>query len=377
MRKYFKVATLFAAGALALSACSAPADGEVADSADGEEPAAETSEPTETYSITMAMASSDTYTAEWWGWLAADTLGYYEELGLEVEFVAAGGSGSAMEQVVAGNADAGNPSAPAFGEAALVGLPVVNIFTYSNGAIFGIFVPEDGPYQSIAEMKGANIGISEPGGGEVAFLEAALRAEGIDPINDVQLIPIGDGGPETLAALENGSVDVYSTAYNDIFAIQTAGVNLVDLTPAIYNTFPARGIITTQDTLAAKGDALELFAKGTAMGIYFCYENLEACRDMMKGAIPQAFEQNADGISQGDLRFELATTQVRPPDFDRIGQHDVDGTQEFLDLIQSTSPDYISVNAADVLFDGFIDSANDFDRDRVAADAAAYVPQNG
>lgn len=379
MRKFFKAATLVAAGALVLSACAGAPEGEVADSGTEEEAASESTDAPEVerLSVTMAMASSDTYTAEWWGWLAADTLGYYDELGLDVEFVAAGGSGSAMEQVIAGNADAGNPSAPAFGEAALVGLPVVNVFTYSNGAIFGIFVPQDGPYQAIADMAGANIGISEPGGGEVAFLEAALRAEGIDPINDVQLIPIGDGGPETLAALDNGSVDVYSTAYNDIFAIQTAGVNLVDLTPAIYNTFPARGIITTQETLAANGEALERLAVGTAMGIYFCYENLEACRDMMKGAIPAAFEQNADGISQGDLRFELATTQVRPPDFDRIGQHDVAGTQEFLDLIESTSPDYSPVNAEDVLFDGFLDAANDFDRERVAADAAAYVMQNG
>ena len=373
MKKHFKVAAIFAAGALALSACSTPAESDVAEETMDEAPAV----MEELVPFTMAMASGDTYTAEWWGWLAAKELGYYEELGLDVEFVAAGGSGAAMEQVVAGNADAGNPSAPAFGEAALVGLPVVNVFTYSNGAIFGIFVPEDGPYQSIADMRGANIGISEPGGGEVAFLEAALRAEGIDPITDVQLIPIGDGGPETLAALDNGSVDVYSTAYNDIFAIQTAGVNLVDLTPSIYNTFPARGIITTQDTLANKRDALEMFSRGTAMGIYFCFENLEACRDLMKGAIPQAFEQNADGISQGDLRFTLATTQVRPASLDNIGVHDAAGTQSFLDLIQSTSPDYISVNAADVLFDEFIDSANDFDRDRVAADAAAYVPQNG
>jgi ABC-type nitrate/sulfonate/bicarbonate transport system substrate-binding protein len=375
MKKHFKFAAIAAVGVLALSACASTA--ETADDTTDTAGDTETAEVEERYEITMAMASSDTYTAEWWGWLAAQELGYYDELGVDVTFVAAGGSGAALEQVIAGNADAGNPSAPAFGEAALVGLPVVNVLTYSSGSIFGIFVPEDGPYQTIASMKGANIGISEPGGGEVAFLEAALRAEGIDPITDVQLIPIGDGGPETLAALDNGSVDVYSTAYNDIFAIQTSGVNLLDLTPAIYKEFPARGIITTQETLAEKEEGLKRLAVGTAMGIYFCYENLEACRDMMKGAIPQVFEKNADGISQGDLRFELAIGQVRPADFDRIGQHDVVGTQAFLDLIQSTSADYQAVNAADVLYDGFVDAANDFDRERVAADAAAYVPVNG
>jgi NitT/TauT family transport system substrate-binding protein len=371
MMKKFKFAAVLAIGALALSACSTPAE------TASETTSAPVAVDEERYTVTMAMASGDTYTAEWWGWLAAKELGYYDELGVDVDFVSAGGSGAAVEQVVAGNADAGNPSSPAFGEANLVGIPLVNIFTYSSGSIFGIFVPKDGPYQTIASMKGANIGISEPGGGEVAFLEAALRAEGIDPINDVQLIPIGDGGPETLAALENKSVDVYSTAYNDIFAIQTAGINLLDLTPAIYSQFPARGIITTPETLEKNKEGLQRFAKGTAMGIYFCFQNLEACRDLMKGAIPQAFEKNAEGISQGDLRFDLATTQVRPANMDRIGQHDVEGTQKFLDLIQSTSTDYQSVDAADVLYDGFIDAANDFDRGRVAADAAAYVPKNG
>ncbi len=361
MKKQLQFAAIAAVGALALSACAGPAADPGAD---------------DRLSLTMGMASGDTYTAEWWGWLAANEMGYYDELGLDVEFVATGGSGDVMEQVIAGNLDAGNPSAPAFGEAALVGLEVVNVFTYSKGAIFGIFTPESSGITDIAGLRGANIGISEPGGGEVAFLEAALREEGIDPLTEVTFIPIGDGGPETLAALENGSVDAYSTAYNDIFAVQTAGIYLNDLTPAIFNTFPARGIISTPSRVAEKTEAFERFTLGTAMGIYFCLENLEACRDLMRGAIPAVFEKNADGISQGDLRFELSLQQVPPADLNRIGQHDVNGTQAFLDLIQSTSADYVAVNAADVLNSDFIDQANDFDRERVAADAAAYEFQN-
>jgi NitT/TauT family transport system substrate-binding protein len=369
MKKQLKMAGILAVGALTLSACagSEPA-GSGNGGGEGEG---------ETQTITMAMAAEDKFTAEWWGWLAADQLGYFEDLGIDVEFVATGGSGDAMEQIIAGNADAGNPSAPAFGEAVLVGLDAVNMFTYSSGAIFGIFVPESEGVTDIAGLKGKNIGISEPGGGEVAFLEAALRAEGIDPITEVQLIPIGDGGPETLAALENGSVDAYSTAYNDIFALQTAGVNLLDLTPDIYNTFPARGIITTSKVLEEKPEAMENLAKGTAMGIYFCLQNEDACLDMMKGAIPAVFEQNADGVSQGDLRFDLSLKQVPPADESRIGAHDVAGTQEFLDLIKSTSEEYQDVQAEDVLNDDFIDSANDFDRAAVEEDAASYEPKNG
>jgi NitT/TauT family transport system substrate-binding protein len=366
MKKQLKLASALAIGALTLSACAGSEPGG-SGSGEGDGGAQK---------ITMAMAAEDTYTAEWWGWLAADTLGYYEDLGVDVEFVPTGGSGDAIEQIIAGNADAGNPSAPAFGEAALVGQDVVNMFTYSSGAIFGIFVPESEGITDIAGLKGKNIGISEAGGGEVAFLEAALRAEGIDPITEVQLIPIGDGGPETLAALEKGSVDAYSTAYNDIFALQTAGVDLLDLTPDIYNTFPARGIITTSKVLQEKPDAMKNFARGTAMGIYFCLKNNDACLDMLKGAIPAAFEENADGVSQGALRFDLSLKQVPPADESRIGAHDVEGTQDFLDLIKSTSDEYQEVQADKVLNDEFIDYANDFDRAAVEEDASSYEPKN-
>lgn len=363
MIKQLRLAAVFAVGAITLAGCSAA----VPEGSGGTD---------ERFSITMAMAAEDTYTAEWWGWLAAQEMGYYDDQNLDVEFVGTGGSGDALEQVIAGNADAGNPSAPAFGEAALVGLDVVNVFTYSSGAIFGIFVPESEGITSIAGLRGMNIGISEPGGGEVAFLEAALRAEGIDPITDVTFIPIGDGGPETLAALDSGAVDAYSTAYNDIFALQTAGVNLVDLTPSIYNTFPARGIITTSAVIESKAEALQRLARGTAMGIHFCLTNNDACIDMLKGAIPAVFEKNADGISQGDLRFALSLRQVPPADPTRYGKHDVEGTQTFLDLIRSTSDTYMEVDAGTVLNDEFLDYANDFDRAAVEADAAAYVAKN-
>ena len=344
---------ILAVGAFALSACA---------------PAA----PTEKVSIVMGMASGDTFTAEWWGWLAASELGYYDELGLDVTFEAVGGSGDVVEQLVAGNIDAGNPSMPAVGEGIVVGLDLINLYTYSTGAIFGIFAPESSGITSIAGLAGKNIGISEPGGGEVSFLEASLINEGIDPITGATLIPIGDGGPETFAAIEGGNVDAYSTAYNDIFALQTQGLNLVDLTPAEFKTFPARGIITTSAKLEEKGDAWGLFAKGTAMGTHFCLQNNEACIGMLKEVIPAAFEENMDGISQGGLRFALSLTQVPPADSAAYGAHNEAGTSAFLALIASTIDNAQEVDLSVFLNTDYLSVANDFDRARVESDAANY-----
>jgi NitT/TauT family transport system substrate-binding protein len=358
MKKRLAVLAVVASGALVLAGCSG--GGESSEQADGKQ------------SIKMGMAATDTFTAEWWGWLAADKLGYYDDLGLDVEFVPTGGSGDAIEQIIAGNLDAGNPSMPSVGEALLGGQDVVNIFTYSTGAIFGIFTPNDSGITKIADLKGKKIGVSEAGGGEVAFLEAALRAEKIDPISDVTIIPIGDGGPDTYAAISNKAVDAYSTAYNDIFGLQASGMQLDDLTPDFYKDFPARGIITTSKVVADKPTALQALSRGTAMGIEFCLANNEACINFLKEANPAAFEANADGVSQGLLRFDLSLTQVPPRNPDRIGAHDDEQTRIFLDTIASTMEGSAPYDMNTFLNTQFLDFANDFDRAKVREEAAKY-----
>lgn len=356
-RRLAALAATVASAALVLAGCSS---------------GGESSEPGARQSIKMGMAASDTFTAEWWGWLAADKLGYYDDLGLDVEFVPTGGSGDAIEQLIAGNLDAGNPSMPSVGEALLAGQDVVNIFTYSTGAIFGIFSPPGSGITDIAGLRGKKIGVSEAGGGEVAFLEAALRAEGIDPISEVTIIPIGDGGPETYAAIENKSVDAYSTAYNDIFGLQASGMLLDDLTPEFYKDFPARGIITTSKVIADKPEALQALSRGTAMGIEFCLANNEACINFLKEANPAAFEANADGVSQGLLRFDLSLTQVPPRNPERIGEHDPEETRIFLDTIASTMESAAPYDLDTFLNTQFLDFANDFDRATVREEAANY-----
>jgi NitT/TauT family transport system substrate-binding protein len=358
MKKRLAVLTVVASGALVLAGCSG--GGDSSEQAGGKQ------------SIKMGMAATDTFTAEWWGWLAADKLGYYDDLGLDVEFVPTGGSGDAIEQIIAGNLDAGNPSMPTVGEALLGGQDVVNIFTYSTGAIFGIFTPNDSGITKISDLKGRKIGVSEAGGGEVAFLEAALRAEKIDPISDVTIIPIGDGGPDTYAAISNKAVDAYSTAYNDIFGLQASGMQLDDLTPDFYKNFPARGIITTSKVVADKPSALQALSRGTAMGIEFCLANNEACINFLKEANPAAFEANADGVSQGLLRFDLSLTQVPPRNPDRIGAHDDEETRIFLDTIASTMEGSAPYDVNTFLNTQFLDFANDFDRAQVREEAAKY-----
>jgi NitT/TauT family transport system substrate-binding protein len=125
-------------------------------------------------------------------------------------------------------------------------------YQYSTGTIFFLKVPKAGPIQSVPDLQGKVIGISEPGGGEVPMIKAALKGAGLDPDKDVRLIPIGEGSSATFDALKNGRVDAYSSNFADTLAVELAGIPLRDITPAEFNAFPAQMMLTTPESLEKK-----------------------------------------------------------------------------------------------------------------------------
>lgn len=167
-------------------------------------------------------------------------------------------------------------------------------------------------------------------------------------------------------------MDAYSTAYNDIFALQAEGLSLRDLTPEKFANFPARGIITSSKELTGNEEAFKRLARGTAMGITFCFANLDACESMLREEIPEVWKANAEGVSQGSLRYALAQKQVRPKDPAMIGAHDKAGTEAFIQTIASTMKNAPEVDVDKFLNDDFLTYANEFDRAKVEADAKAF-----
>ena len=71
----------------------------------------------------------------------------------------------------------------------------------------GIWVPKDSPIQSMADLRGRSLALSEPGStsGD-AIPRLALTQAGIDPKSDIKIEYAG-GHPEALLALTNDKVD--------------------------------------------------------------------------------------------------------------------------------------------------------------------------
>jgi ABC-type nitrate/sulfonate/bicarbonate transport system substrate-binding protein len=319
------------------------------------------------------MAHADGFTAEWFGFLAARELGYWKDENLDVQLVATDGSGPAVEQLAAGNLDAAIPSMTSAIEAAGTGIGLVNVYTYSYGAIFGVWGVGPHPATSVADLKGKTIGNTEAGGGEVAFLDVTLRNAGLDPVTDVTLVVIGDGGATTIAAIDTGKVDAYAAAYNDIFSMQVQGVAFNDLTPPLFKDWTARGIMTTPAFLASNSDALGRLARGVAKGTLFCETNPEACKKMMQKAVPQQWEVGKTGESQGSLRYALGLKQVMPRTA-TFGEHGTAAMQAEVDAVaQSVGAAFKPVDLGTFLNSSILPEANNFDQNAVIEQAKAYT----
>jgi ABC-type nitrate/sulfonate/bicarbonate transport system substrate-binding protein len=140
-----------------------------------------------------------------------------------------GASLQAIQQMVAGNADFAEVNASAVVQSnPKNNLPVRVVM--DNGVIdWAVAVNVDGPIKSITDLKGKTIGVFSLATGGVAYLNTYLRANGLDPGKDVDLVPLGLGAPP-VEALRSGKVQGLLYWAAAISTFENAGLKLRKLT---------------------------------------------------------------------------------------------------------------------------------------------------
>lgn len=305
--------------------------------------------------------------------LAAQELGYLEEEGVELNINYIGGSGPTLEQLAAGNIDIGIPSLSSTVEAKAAGLDVVEIFTSQTGSTYGIFAPPGGEVGSVEDLAGRNVGNTEVGGGEVSILNAALRDVGLDPLTDINLIPIGSGDATTIDALESGEVDAYTSSYNDTFAMAAAGYQLEDITPEQFHEFPNRGLVTTPDKLEEFRDAFVGLGRAHAKAHLFCSVNSDACAEFMKAAAPEQWAETETGLTQGQMNHDLIVSTAVLADGDQLaGRHDPAAVDALIEMIAESAEGFEVFPSTDLMNTDLLEEINDFDQEAIIAEAENY-----
>jgi putative hydroxymethylpyrimidine transport system substrate-binding protein len=134
--------------------------------------------------------------------LVAEQRGYFEQAGLEVEIIAPADPNDPPKLVAAGEADVAIGYQPQLHMQIDQGLPLMRIGTLVATPLNSLVVLEDGPIESLADLKGRKVGFSV-GGFEDALLGAMLSGAGVTA-GEVELVNVNFA---LTPALMSGQVD--------------------------------------------------------------------------------------------------------------------------------------------------------------------------
>jgi NitT/TauT family transport system substrate-binding protein len=302
-------------------------------------------------------------------WHVAREHGYFEDEGLEVEFQFFNGSSALVQQIVAGNVDAGSPSVGALFNAVVQGHPLKQVFSFQYKSVFTIATPEGSGIDEIADLQGKAIGVTELSGGEVPIVRAVLREAGLTEGEDVQILPVGEGSALTVNALQTGQVQAYSSNMFDIAAIETAGIPLDIIMPESVENFPGNGLVVLESTLEEQRTQLEGLVRALSRALVYVENN----RDEAFALAQQLAPEEMENVELANASFDAAyTLRERPADMEGtpIGTHYLPGIQAYHDFMRQGSEEEGALMQdldLDALLDeSLIPAANEFDREAAA-----------
>ena len=300
----------------------------------------------------------------------ADELGFFAEEGLEVSFQDAGGSSAAIQQVIAGNADAALPAPSAFLNAVSQGFDLKWVYSYQYANIFTLAATAESGITTIQDLQGKSVGVSDLSGGEVPLVRAGLGEAGLAEGADVQIVPVGDGSALTVQALESGQVDAYSSSLFDIAAIQSRGIDMVTILPQEAQDFPANGIVVSAETLSEDAEKIEGFLRAVAKGVVYAAANDERAFEMAKEIRPEEFEDTAIAGPNWEVARRLKTPPAALAE-EPLGTHYLEGFQAYHDFLRQGTEEEgalaTDVDLSVALDSSLIEAANEFDRAAVEA----------
>lgn len=303
--------------------------------------------------------------------------GLFEEEGLDVQLAVISGSSAVVQQIAAGNIDIGLPASSAVVQGVASGNDLVWYYTHHYRNTFGLATPEDSEIQSLEDLEGRVIGVSELSGGEVPQVRGVMSGLGFTDGEDYQVRPIGEGGALTYDALDTGQADAYSSSVFDVATVDAAGIPLRQLLPDEFLFFPGLGLTVTRETFENDQDMLIRFARGLAKGQVFSDANEDAARAIAEEAEPELFEDTTIVEAFWDATIELETP---PPDLEAnppYGAHYLPGWDTYLGFITQGTEEEGGIpegafSVDEVVTDELIDEINDFDSDAVAEAGESY-----
>jgi NitT/TauT family transport system substrate-binding protein len=300
-------------------------------------------------------------------------LGYYKEEGLDFTARPLGTNSNAQIAVDKGDTQfaVGTPSfqMPLYAKGQLP--KIVNFYEYTYPYKWDVAVLDSSPLKSYSELKGKKIGVSDLGTTDYPVTRAVLKNIGIDPDKDVQWIAVG-AGVTAGVALQRGVID--ALAYFDTGFGQIEAANIpIRMLPRPKNVPLIGGLYLSamQDYIKQNRKICVGFARGVEKGSLFLLANPKAGAKVFLDLYPETAPRGA--TQEQAIRSVLFAAQRRIKLYEPPYPNTKMGFIHEEELKRDAA--FLGTGIKDVkpLFtNDLIDEINDFDHDKIIAQAKAY-----
>lgn len=297
-----------------------------------------------------------------------------EELEIEVELTQ--GSQQALQLLAAGQVDVVSVNANTVFDGREEGIDVRIVYSSVSHNNNYVAVLADGPYQSIADLAGTDVGVFSMTAGGVPMLRAILGEAGLSE-DDVSMVPVG-AGPAAIEALNSGTISALSLWAGAFAIFENEGADLVLFGSERLDPAPGYVLATTESFLSENPGVIEKLGRIYAQAQLYAETNPEA-------VVEAYWEQFPESLPTGDRETALAQhvhtlnvglrdmrTDNRPDS--RYGWNDPDGIAILQDYLIENGARTTALPIEDLYTNDYVDAFNEFDADTIRAAAEAAAP---
>ena len=301
--------------------------------------------------------------------LIAEQVGFFKEEGLQVEVRFSTGGPQATQITASGGADVGQVTQEPAIEGYDKGIRGKMFYTQFTRLIYHVAVPADSAIQSIADLRGKKIGVSNMASASLVVARSALRHHKV-PIEGDTFRPVGLGDG-AVAALRTGQVQALSMWTAAYASMMRAGISFRFLYHPTVAEIGSGGFFASDKVLAEKRDSLIKFARAQAKATIFVLENPDATLRLYWKSNPAG---RGGGTDEEALKRGLIEMSTVRPVYSRekladkrYGFADMAGIQTYVDMFREEGVIARSIPATELVTNEFVEQINNFDLAKVRA----------
>jgi len=249
--------------------------------------------------------------------------GYYQEAGLEVNFVHLPET-EAVQLVGVGEIQFAIVSGEQVLLARNQGLPIVYVMAWWQDNPIGVAAPEAAGIHAPGDLVGKDVGFPGQFAASYIALRALLNAEGVSE-QAIKLDPIGYTQVEALLA---GSVDaVVIYANNEPVQLEAQGLPVRVMRVADYVRLPGNGMITNETTAQDDPDLVRRMVAATLRGLQDTIDDPEAAFEICKLYV--------EGLAEADqeVLYQVLLESIKFWTADRLGYSQPEAWDNIQDVL--------------------------------------------